>query len=316
MLLSILIPTYNRSNFLIKNLTLMWEYFSRLEIKDQLEIVVSNNNSSDDTDLKIKALMSGNSNFNIRYYTQSKNIGPEKNSLFVLDKSNGEYVMFLGDDDYLDFNYLLKVLDCLKLNSKITSIIPNFVQIDMEGNLLSIGRDYGLKSKIYYRGFNNCLINSWRGHQLSGLVLKKDFLYQEYIENKVSNMYPFIFFLGLSCLKGNSLHLTDFPVKVTQPGQQNKDWGYGKDGLINEIFDNYNKLPVNYFKKSLLQLYFFNKQNWRLFMYKSNGFQSLINPFFRILLSDNSTFIFKILFPFLVFLIIIRLKIKSTISRL
>jgi len=40
-------------------------------------------------------------------------------------------------------------------------------------------------------------------------------------------------------LNGNGYHLTDYPVKITQPRQDKKDWGYKDGSLVSEIFDNY-----------------------------------------------------------------------------
>ena len=49
MLLDILIPTYNRVEPLKKNLILLIDYINRLECKDNVCIIVSDNCSSDST---------------------------------------------------------------------------------------------------------------------------------------------------------------------------------------------------------------------------------------------------------------------------
>lgn len=312
--ISILIPTYNRSKFLIKNLERLSNYLKKGSLSENVEIVISNNSSNDNTHDILEDYIKKNPDILIQYFLQSENIGLEKNALFVLEKAKGLYVMYLGDDDYIEFDYLLNVYNNLTRNYKIFSIVPNYVPIDLNENILGESRDCNIETKLFKKGFINCVSNSWRAHQLSGLVLKREDLLYQYINCCVKNIYPFIFLLGYSCLRGDTLHITEFPVKVTQPGQQNKDWGYGKDGLFNEIFDNYKKLPINYFQCSFIQLYHFIKQDWRIFMYKSKGFKPFLSAFINIMFSKNSTFIFKIVFPFLIFLIMIRLKIKTTIS--
>lgn len=297
MILSILIPTYNRSEFLIKNIELLFEYVEKLPINNEVEIIVSNNCSPDNTDDVLKGFIEKKPNFNIKYFQQSKNIGLQANALFVLDKSDAEYVMYLGDDDFIDFEYLEGVLEHIYHNNETFTIIPSFYPIDVSGKRLGLGRDNGFSSQIFSAGILNCFINSYRGHQLSGLVLKREGLLKEYLNKKVNNIYPFIFFVSYNCLRGNTYHFTQYPVRVTQPGQDAKDWTYGEDGLFNEIFDNYDKLEINSFQKTKLQLKFYKIQSWRLWSYEKMGAKALRNAFLKIWLSQNGTLLFKFVFP-------------------
>ncbi|WP_339916179.1 glycosyltransferase family 2 protein [Yeosuana marina] len=311
--LSILIPTYNRSKFLLENLEILKDCIFKLGKQKSIEIIVSNNCSTDDTD-KITTSFSDNyPELKLKYFSQNKNIGLEKNALFVLNEAQGEYIMYLGDDDFLEFSYLKGVIEYIQTNTNVHCIIPSFVAINVKGDKVEGGRDFILPNKLSKRGFNNCLKNSWRGHQLSGLVLKRDNLYNSYINNKVNNIYLFIYFVAYCCLKGDTYHLTEFPVKVTQPGQENKDWGYGKDGLLNEVFDNYRKLKVNYLQKSFLQLSFYYKQSWRLSIYKKKNLKSYFLAFCNILSSSNSTMLFKILFPITIIFKYLNTRLKGAL---
>ncbi len=297
MKLSILIPTYNRSKYLSKNLAILNEYIQKGNYLQNIEIIVSNNNSADNTHDVVTSFQKENPNLYLRYFSQKENIGLEKNALYVLKEAIGEYVMYLGDDDYIVYPYLVEVINLINQNVNTKTIIPSIVAISTNGVPLGYGRDTNLTDKKYYPGFKNCIINSWRGHQLSGLLLKRENLYNSYLKRKVGNIYLFIYFVAFSCLNGDTYHLTKYPVKVTQPGQNNKDWGYGIDGLMNEVFDNYMKLQVNYVQKTILQLYFFYKQPWRLWRYKGNGFLHFWKSFLKIWISNNSTYLFRLLFP-------------------
>lgn len=298
MLLSILIPTYNRATYLEKNLMILYNHITKMKVFDKIEIIISNNCSSDNTHEIVENFKNKYPQFNVFHITQESNIGLEKNALEVLKYAQNEYVMYLGDDDYVDFFYLEGILSHLTISNNTHCIIPSNVPIDINGNLLPGQRDINIKSKLYKQGFKNCLQNSWRGHQLSGLVLKRKRLYQIYKERDVGNIYLFIFLVGYCCLKGDTYHFTNYPIKVTSPGQENKDWNYGNDGLIDEIFDNYLKLPVNYLKRSILQLHFFKKQSWRLWGYREINLKEFFKAFFNIWFATNGTFIFKIFFPF------------------
>jgi len=298
MLFSFIIPTYNRSQFLLKNLLILQNHINKINNHWKFEIVISNNCSTDNTDNLVRNFQIENPLLNINYYQQKENLGIEKNCLFVLQEAKGEYIMYLGDDDYIDFGYVYNALKHINKNPNTHLILPSIVEVDINDILVKEGRDYELPNTHLKAGFKNCLRNSWRGHQLSGLVFKRKNLYHSYIKNEVQNLYPFIYFTGLACLRGDTYHLTEYPVRVTNPGQQNKNWTYGEDGLINEIFDNYIKLPVNYFQKTRLQIELIRRQPWRLWRYKKITKKAYYSVFWNMLSSSNSTLLFKIIFPF------------------
>jgi len=295
-LLSILIPTYNRSKELENNLNILTQIIIEADYVNSVSIIISNNCSPDNTKTVIQNFIEKNDKVTIQYFEQNVNIGLEENALYVLAKAKSEYIMYLGDDDYICIEYLRNVIKLLTDFPKLHSIYPSFQSITPEGKKLPVSRGIDQSSKYYKKGFLNCSKNAWLAHQLSGLVFKRKGLYESYRTRGVSNIYPFIYFALYSCLHGDSYHLTSYPVQVTQPGQRNKDWGYGEDGLLNEVLDNYRKLKTNYFYKSLLQYRFFNKQSWRLWSYRKFGKKALLNCYLKIIKGKNGTFLFKILF--------------------
>lgn len=298
MILSIIIPTYNRSNYLILNLQRLTDSIRRLRKFSEIEIVISNNHSIDNTDELIKEFIKSNPSFNISYYKQESNIGLEKNVLFVLDRAQGNYVMFLGDDDYISKEYLIEVLEKINLNTDTKVIIPSFIGVNTFGEKIhNSGRDLYLKNSFYKKGFNNCFNNSWRAHQMSGLVLSREGLYETYVDYNIKNIYPFIFFVAFNSLIGSTYHLTENPIHVTQVSQSEKDWNYGDDGLVNDVFDNYSKLKINKIKITLLELFFIYNQSWRINNYRKSGIKYFFRAFKKIWFADNGTFMFKIIFP-------------------
>lgn len=93
--LSILIPTYNRASLLDICL-------SRLSLQgfdnSECEIIVSDNASPDSTKDVVKK-------YNVKYISNKKNIGFSANLDALLNEYNGEYFLFLGDDDEFIFNW-------------------------------------------------------------------------------------------------------------------------------------------------------------------------------------------------------------------
>jgi glycosyltransferase involved in cell wall biosynthesis len=89
-LLSILMPTYNRSYLLKSSIEKLEEmgYFSC----NQIEVIVSDNCSSDNT---LEYL----NHKNINYLSQKRNLGYAGNLMKLLEAASGKYTWIIGDDD-------------------------------------------------------------------------------------------------------------------------------------------------------------------------------------------------------------------------
>ena len=109
-LLSICIPTYNRINYLLQCLT---SFISQVneDIIDAIEIIVSDNASTDGTVAALKTIVTEHSY--VHYYQNSKNIGVELNIFNLVKKARGKYVWIFGDDDVILNGALRKLLPYL-----------------------------------------------------------------------------------------------------------------------------------------------------------------------------------------------------------
>ena len=95
--LSICVPTYNRSGCLKECLDSIMVSVSGYE--SQIEIIVSDNDSIDDT---IDIIRSFQIKYSwIRYYRNDSNIGGEENFYRLFTLTTGDYVWLIGDDDKL-----------------------------------------------------------------------------------------------------------------------------------------------------------------------------------------------------------------------
>src|SRR4051812_9036556 len=89
-LLTIGIPTYNRSTFLRESLAA-----ALAQTHPEMEIIVSDNASPDDTRAVVNELGRGK----VTYHRHDSNLGPTANFLKCLDLANGKYFAWLQDDD-------------------------------------------------------------------------------------------------------------------------------------------------------------------------------------------------------------------------
>ncbi|MFT5445827.1 MAG: glycosyltransferase domain-containing protein [Gammaproteobacteria bacterium] len=114
-LVTIGIPTYNRANSFEQALksALAQDY-------ENLEIIISDNASTDETEQTCNRLITNREN--VSYIRQKENRGPTENFRTVANNAKGKYFMWLGDDDWLDENYISSCVEKI-LSSPDASIV-------------------------------------------------------------------------------------------------------------------------------------------------------------------------------------------------
>ncbi len=284
MKLSILIPTYNRCNDLRKNLELLCKYIKDDQLESEVCICVSDNASTDDTSLVVQSFC--DSNVSVAYYCQQQNVGYCNNLLYVLSKATTDWVMLLGDDDYLCHWYINACLNKIKENPKLGCIIANYINYYPTTNTYGSLREDDCETMYYQAGFDACLKNIWRAHQLSGLCFRRTNLVEEYRGRKMNNLYPQMFFVGYNSLKYDVLHFGEKCLMVSKISQNQKDWNYGEDGLVNDIFENFINLNLSYKQKSYLEFDFLNHSP--RYIWATNNTNLAIE---KILSGSNTTFL-------------------------
>jgi len=77
-----------------------------------LELIIADNASQDASEAICEAYRQLDRR--IRYFRQASNIGPTENGNSILRRARGTYLMFLGDDDWIENTYLEHCLAALK----------------------------------------------------------------------------------------------------------------------------------------------------------------------------------------------------------
>ncbi|WP_373032895.1 glycosyltransferase family 2 protein [Sulfurovum sp.] len=294
-MLEILIPTFNRASFLEKNLNILIQQIENAALEAEISITVSDNCSEDET-IKIVKQVIANKSVNIKLYQQKENIGLEKNAIYLLKKSTEKFIMYLGDDDYLPEGYLKYITEKINSIKSLTCIIPGFSSLYSDGQILP-ARYANFEEKQYIASFYTVTKISQFGHQLSGLVLKRDGLIDGYLSNKkLRNIYPFIYFVAYNNLRGTSIYVPKFQVLVSQGNTKN--WNYDNSGLLSEIIKNYNNIfDDSYFKRNISIICFMKQQYWRLRISK-NPLNSVIG-FLHLSKQPDIEVLTKLTLPFL-----------------
>jgi len=124
--LSIAIPTHNGSQYIREALDSIVCQLN--EIDDYVEIVISDNASTDQTPEIIREYQQKYSF--IKYFWNTENLGPDSNFDLAVRRSAGEFVWLFSDDDQLKPEAIKKVLDVLKNHPELTAIFVNSCNYD------------------------------------------------------------------------------------------------------------------------------------------------------------------------------------------
>jgi glycosyltransferase involved in cell wall biosynthesis len=104
--LTIAVPTYNRVGYLKE---LLPELIRQCKPYPEIEVLVSNNCSTDDTAGYLKTLPY------IQVWTNTENVGAAENFVRCVESAQGKYVWLFGDDDLIERDGIDGVMDTLKV---------------------------------------------------------------------------------------------------------------------------------------------------------------------------------------------------------
>ncbi|MBN1186299.1 MAG: glycosyltransferase family 2 protein [Bacteroidales bacterium] len=122
-LLTIAIPTWNRGEFLNVGLQKLLPEINNY--KEYIQLVVSNNASTDNTENIISKYRSEYPNIEFTYYKQDKNKGLCGNFIKCRELAKGEYLWILSDDDFIEQGLMKKIIEVLLDNKDIALIFLN-----------------------------------------------------------------------------------------------------------------------------------------------------------------------------------------------
>lgn len=165
MKISICIPQYNRIKYLLQSLDLI-----TLQTYPDIEVVVSDDCSTDDTQERLQALR-GSYKYPLVYHRNDKNMGYDANYRKCIELANGEYCIVIGNDDSIFGEGSIAFLSKFLIENNRPEIgFSNFVSAGNTAEItkrakqtavLGSGTDVAMK---YYSSFSF----------VGGLVYKKD----------------------------------------------------------------------------------------------------------------------------------------------
>ncbi len=132
--LSFLVPTHNRRDLLEETLR---SILAQGDLLKDVEIVISNDASSDNTKDFLTSFQHQNASLNIRIFHHEKNLGGPGNWEFLLKEAHGEFVFLLSDDDTIKSDFLKAYFLVMEKYPKIDLIYSAIDYCDEQMNLRS-----------------------------------------------------------------------------------------------------------------------------------------------------------------------------------
>lgn len=290
MRLSFGIPTYNRGPFLEKNLNRIAKQIRSNNLQQEVEINISNNGSTDDTNKIVKRFIEQNIDLNVSYNRFDVNEGPDRNYIATMLMANGDYSILLGDDDYLIDGGLKKILQLLEVNRDADVFLSNRTEIDEKENVLGY-RSFLHKdtpSRLFdfdnenQAGFYFSLCDDVGGCLtfISSIIYKTNIIEEmgKYDNSLDGTFYSFWFYLWGKLSKGGKLfYLNDFYILNTQA--VNNNFGHGLKRTLVE-FEGFQKAS---------ELFFSNRSYKKCFLDVPKRWKKMSDLLFECIQDEKST---------------------------
>jgi hypothetical protein len=120
-LLTIAIPTFNRAKYLRELLSAL---FDQLVARPDVELIVSDNASLDDTAVVVEEFLSRG--LKLRYLRNETNMGSDANFEQCFDQAAGKYVWIFGDDDLIVSGGVAKIVSLLDVNDYAIAYVSQY----------------------------------------------------------------------------------------------------------------------------------------------------------------------------------------------
>ena len=111
-MLSVCIPTFNRAGVLLELIESV-VHSVPLEYRDQIEVCISDNASSDDTEERVRVFADA-SPVRVIYVRNPTNLGADQNFLNAVSIASGEYCWLMGSDDGVPPGLIAGIFERLK----------------------------------------------------------------------------------------------------------------------------------------------------------------------------------------------------------
>ncbi|MDR3049915.1 MAG: glycosyltransferase [Elusimicrobiota bacterium] len=156
--ISICIPTYNRQDYLKVALDSIFSQISE-DIKNKVEICISDNASPDNTKGLIETYIKNYSDISIVYFRQKENLGVDRNFQTSIEMAHGKFYWGMSDDDIIEPGGIKYILNEIQSNPSIYMYYLNYNAYDsnLENKVASKHNLWKEKNDIVFNNSLECI---------------------------------------------------------------------------------------------------------------------------------------------------------------
>ncbi|AKL97705.1 glycosyltransferase family 2 protein [Endomicrobium proavitum] len=279
--LSICIPTYNRANY-IKDLLESITRQITPNIKDEVEICVSDNASEDNT----KEIVESFKNIHpyITYFRRNKNMGADNNYLKAEEIARGKYVWLMSSDDILLPDAISTALKYIQKYKDIGIFAVNTIMFD-PALRAAVKQNRDITDLIYTNsGEIIKKLGAWFGY-ISGFIFQKH-LWDEFAKYKrfIGSAYSLTYIYYEIIKKGAAL------LKIATPlvGYRSSNDSFLQDG-------NYPRIKLDIVGYNDISAFVFGKHSKEHFQINASVVKyHVFNHILIAILSDSANLKYRI----------------------
>ena len=218
LILSIIIPTYNRRDQLEKciNSILVSDY------KD-IEIIISDNASTDST----IEFLSKIQDKRVVVLRNERNIGADRNLKKLVLSAHGEYIFIITDDSFLSETSIPDLKNIITEHPGVGVIISCLAYVSINSGKIIGFRSKHLKPAYYKPGSEGLIEYGLELRSWPRLVVKKNLVLEKDLELHIDCIYQSMYWIG-KMIKEAGVFYTN-KVLVTAFGDNINYWNYPND---------------------------------------------------------------------------------------
>lgn len=196
-LISICIPSYNRPKELLRLLESVDN-----SIKEIIQIVICEDKAPKRDEVRdVVENYIKDTSYHVKYIENTENFGFDKNLRELIKQADGEYIMYMGDDDMFIPKALDKYIDFLKNNTQVGYVLRSYRNIYKDGSIEYFR--YYYSPKKFEPGVNTYIELFDKSVFISGFCIKKEYtvpfmtdrldgslLFQLYLLAEICIRYP------------------------------------------------------------------------------------------------------------------------------
>jgi len=224
--LTIVVPTFRRPEYLAEALESVVSAAERVPDL-ALNVVVSDNASGDETE----SVATQERGLGVSYFRNETNLGVSENIVLAIEKADGDYVMFLSDDDVLTPDALQSIASQMNVEPSVgvvTGPVRRFREDDPDGPEAQVF--FPCPSDVDVRldaGADVLEAIFLRSLSLSGFAIRRDLVDGAGARCHADSLYPQVYLAAHAAAQFGAAYLVDPVVLVRH--NPDRDWQYRHD---------------------------------------------------------------------------------------